>query len=101
MRKRVLVTGGAGFLGSHLCARLLRQGCEVLCVDNYFTGTRRNLEWVSPHVGWGGRTAGDDGERLLLADAQTSGGLLVAGEIPGSPVIGELVPRGAHVIEVR
>jgi len=64
-------------------------------------GTRRNLEWVSPHVGWGGRTATDEGERLLLADAQTSGGLLVAGEIAGSPVIGELVPRGAHVIEVR
>ena len=44
MRKRVLVTGGAGFLGSHLCARLLNQDCEVLCVDNYFTGTRRNVE---------------------------------------------------------
>jgi UDP-glucuronate decarboxylase len=44
MRKRVLVTGGAGFLGSHLCARLLKQGCEVLCVDNYFTGTRHNIE---------------------------------------------------------
>ena len=64
-------------------------------------GTRRNLEWVSPHVGWGGRTATDERERLLLADAQTSGGLLVAGEVPGSPIIGELVPRGAHVIEVR
>lgn len=44
MTKRVLVTGGAGFLGSHLCARLLEQKCEVLCVDNYFTGTRRNIE---------------------------------------------------------
>jgi selenide,water dikinase len=64
-------------------------------------GTRRNLEWVSPHVGWGGSTATDEGERLLLADAQTSGGLLVAGVIPGAPIIGELVPRGAHVIEVR
>jgi len=64
-------------------------------------GTRRNLEWVTPHVGWGGRTAADERERLLLADAQTSGGLLVAGEIPGSPIIGELVPRGAHTIEVR
>ena len=64
-------------------------------------GTRRNLEWVHPHVRWGGRTASDMGERLLLADAQTSGGLLVAGEIPGSPVIGELVPRGANLIEVR
>ena len=44
MKKRVLVTGGAGFLGSHLCARLLDQECEVLCVDNYFTGSRRNIE---------------------------------------------------------
>ena len=43
MEKRVLVTGGAGFLGSHLCAKLLTQGCDVLCVDNYFTGTRENL----------------------------------------------------------
>jgi GDP-D-mannose dehydratase len=43
MKKRVLVTGGAGFLGSHLCARLLEQECQVLCVDNYFTGTR-NIE---------------------------------------------------------
>lgn len=44
VRKRVLVTGGAGFLGSHLCARLLKQECEVLCVDNYFTGSRKNIE---------------------------------------------------------
>ena len=44
MKKRVLVTGGAGFLGSHLCARLLKQECEVLCVDNFFTGMRRNIE---------------------------------------------------------
>src|ERR1700736_2076186 len=43
-RKRVLVTGGAGFLGSHLIDRLLQQGHEVLCVDNLFTGTKRNME---------------------------------------------------------
>jgi UDP-glucuronate decarboxylase len=42
-QKRILVTGGAGFLGSHLCERLLAQGHEVLCVDNFFTGTRRNV----------------------------------------------------------
>ena len=43
MTKRILVTGGAGFLGSHLCADLLRDGHEVLCVDNFFTGRRRNI----------------------------------------------------------
>src|SRR3954451_20470553 len=40
---RVLVTGGAGFIGSHLCERLLRQGQEVVCVDNFFTGRRENV----------------------------------------------------------
>ena len=43
-RKRILVTGGAGFLGSHLIDRLLSDGHEVLCVDNLFTGTKRNIE---------------------------------------------------------
>ena len=42
-RKRVLVTGGAGFLGSHLCERLVRDGADVLCVDNYFTGRKDNI----------------------------------------------------------
>lgn len=42
-RKRILVTGGAGFLGSHLCARLLEEGHEVLCVDNFFSSTRFNI----------------------------------------------------------
>jgi UDP-glucuronate decarboxylase len=41
--RRVLVTGGAGFIGSHLCERLLQRGDEVLCVDNFYTGTRRNV----------------------------------------------------------
>ena len=40
VRKRILVTGGAGFLGSHLCERLLAQGHDVLCVDNFFTGAQ-------------------------------------------------------------
>jgi UDP-glucuronate decarboxylase len=44
LAKRVLVTGGSGFLGSHLCERLLDAGNDVLCVDNFFTGTRRNVE---------------------------------------------------------
>jgi UDP-glucuronate decarboxylase len=43
IRKKILVTGGAGFLGSHLCERLLADGCDVLCVDNFFTGTRDNI----------------------------------------------------------
>jgi len=42
-RKRVLVTGGAGFLGSHLCERLLRDECDVLCVDNFYSGTKDNI----------------------------------------------------------
>ena len=50
-RKRVLVTGGAGFLGSHLCERLLRAGNDVLCVDNYFTGRKDNIAHLlgDPH----------------------------------------------------
>jgi UDP-glucuronate decarboxylase len=44
MPKRIVVTGGAGFIGSHLCRRLLERGDEVLCVDNFFTGTRSNIE---------------------------------------------------------
>jgi UDP-glucuronate decarboxylase len=43
MRKRVLVTGGAGFIGSHLCEKLLEKGYEVLCVDNFYTGTKDNI----------------------------------------------------------
>ncbi len=50
-RKRVLVTGGAGFLGSHLCDRLIEKGHDVLCVDNYFTGSRDNIAHLlaNPH----------------------------------------------------
>ncbi len=43
LKKRVLVTGGAGFLGSHLCERLLAEGCDVLCIDNLYTGSKRNI----------------------------------------------------------
>ncbi|MBU2856789.1 SDR family oxidoreductase [Acidithiobacillus ferrooxidans] len=42
-RKRVMVTGGAGFLGSHLCERLINEGCDVLCVDNFYSGTKDNI----------------------------------------------------------
>ena len=50
-RKRVLVTGGAGFLGSHLCERLLAEGCDVLCVDNFYSGTKDNIAHLlgNPH----------------------------------------------------
>ena len=43
LRKRILVTGGAGFIGAHLCRRLVADGCDVLCVDNFYTGTRDNI----------------------------------------------------------
>jgi len=71
---------------------------EALAAGYVSGGTRRNLDWVAPHVDLSAVT-GD--EALLLADAQTSGGLLVAAEIPGAPVIGELVARGEHTIVVR
>ncbi len=49
LERRVLVTGGAGFIGSHLCEQLLDAGCDVLCVDNFFTGSRRNIEHLLTH----------------------------------------------------
>ena len=47
--RRILVTGGAGFIGSHLCERLLNAGCQVLCVDNFFTGSRDNIAHLLKH----------------------------------------------------
>ncbi len=60
-------------------------------------GTRRNLDWVRPHLH---ASVGED-ELLLLADAQTSGGLLIVGEIPGAPVVGETTAHAAGTITVR
>ncbi|HET9501084.1 MAG TPA: selenide, water dikinase SelD [Marmoricola sp.] len=60
-------------------------------------GTRRNLDWVRPHLA----ASVDEDELLLLADAQTSGGLLVVGELPGHPVVGEVVARRERAIVVR
>ncbi len=70
---------------------------DALKAGHVSGGTRRNLDWARPHIDLGV----DEDEALLLADAQTSGGLLIAGEIPGAPVIGELVPRNEHTIVVR
>jgi selenide,water dikinase len=61
---------------------------DALAAGYVSGGTRRNLDWVRPHL----RSDVAEDELLLLADAQTSGGLLVAGELPGHPVIGELLP---------
>lgn len=50
MKKKILVTGGAGFLGSHLCRALVERGHDVICVDNFFTGSRRNLSELMKHA---------------------------------------------------
>jgi UDP-glucuronate decarboxylase len=50
--KRVLVTGGAGFIGSHLCERLIQAGHDILCVDNFFTGRRKNIDKLLDHHGF-------------------------------------------------
>ncbi|HUD80738.1 MAG TPA: selenide, water dikinase SelD [Streptosporangiaceae bacterium] len=77
----------------------LIEGAADALRDGYVPGgSRRNLDWVAPHSDFG--SASED-MLLLLADAQTSGGLLVAGEIPGAPVIGELVARGPATLVIR
>lgn len=74
-------------------------GARQAVEDGFVSGgTRRNLDWVAGHVDFGSI---DENERLLLADAQTSGGLLVAGEIPGATLIGELTSPGERSIVVR
>lgn len=74
------------------------EGAREALRDGYVSGgTRRNLDWVRPHL----EASVDEDELLMLADAQTSGGLLVVGEVPGAPVIGEVVAGGEHTISVR
>ncbi|MDP9396346.1 MAG: selenide, water dikinase SelD [Actinomycetota bacterium] len=74
-------------------------GARKSARDGYVSGgTRRNLDWVRPHLDPGGY---DELEQLLLADAQTSGGLLVAGELPGYPVVGELVAGRPGSLRMR
>jgi selenide, water dikinase len=77
----------------------LIDGALAALRDGYIPGgTRRNLDWVRPHSDFGDVT---EERLLLLADAQTSGGLLLAGEIPGAAVIGELVPAGPAALVIR
>jgi selenide,water dikinase len=74
-------------------------GARQALADGFVSGgTRRNLDWVRPHTDL---SAVSEDEALLLADAQTSGGLLLGGEIPGGTVIGEFVPRGEYAVVVR
>lgn len=74
------------------------EGARQAAVDGFVPGgSRRNLDWVRPHL----TSEVAEDELLLLADAQTSGGLLVVGEVPGYPVIGETVAAGRHAICVR
>ena len=74
------------------------EGAREALRDGYVSGgTRRNLDWVRPHLD----ARVDEDELLLLADAQTSGGLLVVGEVPGARVIGETVAAGAAALVVR
>lgn len=73
-------------------------GAREALGDGYVSGgTRRNLDWVRPRLD----SRVDDDELILLADAQTSGGLLLAGEVPGYPVIGEITTAGDHPLIIR
>ncbi len=82
----------------HAAAVPYLDGARQSLAEGYLPGgSQRNLDWVRPHL----ESAVSDEELLLLADAQTSGGLLIAGEIPGHPVIGELVDRDEVTIHVR
>jgi selenide,water dikinase len=77
-------------------------GARQAVADGYVSGgTRRNLDWVRPHLSASVGAAVHEDELILLADAQTSGGLLVVGEVPGAAVIGHTVARRQAVIEVR
>ncbi|BCJ34135.1 selenide, water dikinase [Actinocatenispora thailandica] len=89
---------GVSAVVEHRAVRYLAGARDAVAAGFVPGGTRRNLDWVAPHCDLSAVPAD---EALLLADAQTSGGLLLAGELPGLPVIGELVPPGDAVIRVR
>jgi selenide, water dikinase len=93
--KMVRASGVDAVVDAHAVPYL--DGAREALRDGYVSGgTRRNLDWVRPHL------AGDasEDELLLLADAQTSGGLLVVGELPGHPVVGQVVPRAGATARI-
>ncbi|MGH3550135.1 MAG: selenide, water dikinase SelD, partial [Pseudonocardiaceae bacterium] len=97
LMKLVRASGVSAML--HAAAIPYLDGARQALAAGYVSGgTRRNLDWVRPHIA--ASASIDEDELLLLADAQTSGGLLVAGEIPGAPVIGELLPRAENLITI-
>ena len=89
---------GVGAVIDHASVPVLPEARSALRAGYLPGGSRRNLDWVRPHADFGDLA---EEELLLLADAQTSGGLLVAGELPGAPVIGRLVPAGGAMLTVR
>jgi selenide,water dikinase len=89
---------GVAAIIDHAAVPVLPEARSALRAGYIPGGSWRNLDWVRPNADFGNL---DEEELLLLADAQTSGGLLVAGELPGAPVIGKLVPAGGAVLTVR
>jgi selenide, water dikinase len=89
---------GVGAVIDRAAVPLIDGAAEALRAGHVPGGSRRNLDWVRPYAD-AGRLSEED--LLLLADAQTSGGLLLAGEVPGAPVIGKLVPAGGPVLTIR
>jgi selenide,water dikinase len=89
---------GVSAVLDHAAVPLIEGARDAVAAGFVPGGSRRNLDWVAPHADTGGLSEED---LLLLADAQTSGGLLIAGEIPGAPVIGELVPPLASTLILR
>ncbi|WP_425308309.1 selenide, water dikinase SelD [Ammonicoccus fulvus] len=88
---------GVSAVLNHKAVPVLEGARESMAEGFIPGGSRRNLDWVAPHL----EADLDENEMILLADAQTSGGLLIAGEVPGGTVIGELVPATSPVIRVR
>jgi selenide, water dikinase len=89
---------GVSAVIDHAAVPLIEGARAAAAAGHIPGGSRRNLDWVLPHTDTG---AVGEQDLLLLADAQTSGGLLVAGQLPGAPVIGELVPRRDSVLIIR